>query len=86
MHGLCGVVLWQPPTQPNGEVVGYEIEFSVGGPVIVGEPFYITAEAERMPGRTVRVSSKYHNKYLVICMCSYVTLLISCLTFQEFNF
>ena len=55
---LCSAVAWQEPTQPNGVIIGYDVQFSVGRltRVSTGETFLITATAERTPGTTVRVS------------------------------
>ena len=56
---LCTVVVWQPPLQPNGNIVGYDLDFtSLTSLVSVGAgvSFYITDSSARTTGTRVRVS------------------------------
>ena len=60
VQGLCTAVAWQEPTQPNGVIIGYDVQFSVGRMTRLGagQTILITETAERTPGTTVRVSRK----------------------------
>ena len=31
MKSLCTIVLWGQPSQPNGEVIGFNVQFSIPG-------------------------------------------------------
>ena len=55
--GLCTVVVWEAPAQPNGEITSYELQFSVGQPRMVTETFTVTTTTERTLGTTVMVST-----------------------------
>ena len=58
VHSLCTVVVWQPPAQPNGNIIRYDIQFSMGTvkEVDSGDRFYITTDDEQEAGTYVRVS------------------------------
>ena len=58
---LCTVAVWQAPFQPNGVIIGYDLEFSHNGQTSIrsldtGANFYITTQSEREAGTSVRVS------------------------------
>ena len=57
--GLCTVVVWEAPAQPNGEITSYELQFSVDleQPRTVTETFTVTTTTERTLGTTVMVST-----------------------------
>jgi hypothetical protein len=58
VRGLCTVVAWQAPTEPNGVIVRYDIQFSGGQPIAVDAgTVYLTDPARQTPGTTVRVST-----------------------------
>ena len=54
---LCTVVVWQPPTTPNGEIQGYDIRFSSGAEMSLSASlnFHVTTEAQRTANPPVQV-------------------------------
>lgn len=69
---LCTVVVWQAPSQPNGEITGYEIEFEPGMTHLLNSQtgFYLTTEEERKPGTLVKVTIMYmHTLVESVVLC-----------------
>lgn len=75
---LCTVVVWQAPLQPNGQIVGYDLEFLNSGQSNIrsldtGVNFYITSISERATGTDVRVSLICTLRYQIsVCVCDLV--------------
>ena len=68
VQGLCTVVAWQLPLQPNGVIVGYDLEFLRNGLTVVqsvdaGATFYLTSLSEQEDGTSVRVSDGLCNTF-----------------------
>ena len=59
LHQLCAVIVWNEPSEPNGIITGYEIQFSSGQKRLVDSQsrFYITRNEERSANVEVRVSN-----------------------------
>lgn len=64
---LCTVIVWQSPSEPNGNILSYDIEFMSEDPESqlppnyvqshsANEGFHLTTMVERSPGAKVRVS------------------------------
>jgi hypothetical protein len=56
---LCTVVVWRPPLQPAGVIIGYEVRFQESSESILrfsaDENFYITTDAQREINTIVQV-------------------------------
>ena len=58
---LCTVVVWQAPSQPNGIITRYDINFQPGTTRMLSAQtsFYLTTTEERHPDTTVKVPVVY---------------------------
>ena len=54
---LCTVIVWQPPTTPNGVIQGYDIRFASGVVMSLSASsnFHVTTEAQRTANPPVQV-------------------------------
>ena len=46
VQSLCNVIVWGTPDEPNGEIIGYDVQFRKVGTSRVGDP--ITREANEL--------------------------------------
>ena len=58
---LCTVVVWQAPSQPNGIITRYDVNFQPGTTRMLSAPtsFYLTTTEERHPDTIVKVPVVY---------------------------
>ncbi len=61
----CSVVVWTPPTQLNGVITGYTLQFNTGTQVSLGptENFYEVSDQEK---KTEDIAVQVHNHAVLL--------------------